>query len=464
MRDDDHSSSDLVWTAVVVALFAIAGLLGLASAAGASAYRPTRTDDPAPNGCKLQDCSLREAIDKANSHPGLDTIVLRGGKTYRLGLDNTAGDEDLNATGDFDVLESLVVKSSTKKQATVNGDGIDRVFEIGPSSPVSATFQRIVIRNGHSVASASGGGIQSFNGGLLRLVHSQVIGNTASGEGGGISADGGTLKVVRSVIARNFAAGGNAGAIEGEPNLGTEIISISRSQIVGNRASEGVGGVYSYEDATITNSTIANNHAQGGEGGGLYNGEGTLTVKNSTISGNTATTTGGGMENDGTATLVNDTISGNHSGTQGGGLYGYGATSLNGVTVARNSAGTDGGGIYGGNGTMDVANSLIALNTKGSGVGPDCLALSPGTIVSGGHNLIGTAADCGAVFLGHHDIHDVNPKIGKLADNGGPTKTIALKHGSKAIDHAGSSAPSRDQRGFKRHDPDSGAFEFGSGH
>jgi hypothetical protein len=108
-----------------------------------------------------------------------------------------------------------------------------------------------------------------------------------------------------------------------------------------------------------------------------------------------------------------------------------------------------------------VRNSLIALNSKGSGFGPDCLEENPGGIVSGGHNLIGTTADCtGTVFTGAtHDITNVNPRIAQLAKNGGPTKTIALKRHSKAINHAGSDAPARDQRGVKRHDPDIGAFE-----
>ena len=47
-----------------------------------------------------------------------------------------------------------------------------------------------------------------------------------------------------------------------------------------------------------------------------------------------------------------------------------------------------------------------------------------------------------------------------LKDNGGATKTIALRLGSPAIDKANpDTAPARDQRGVLRHDPDIGAFE-----
>ena len=448
-----------------VTVGAVGMLLVLAPAALANTYVANKLNDHAPNGCSHSDCTLREAVTRANGHPGLDTLVLRGGKTYNLGLDNTAGDEDLNATGDLDVLGSVAIRSSNHKLATIDAKGIDRSFEVGPTLPVSATFKRLVIRGGQSAPGGHGGGIESFNGGVLTLIRSKVVGNTAAEEGGGISADEGTLRVIRSVIAHNFAAGGNAGGIEGEPNMGHEVIAISRSKIVGNRAHDGVGGVYAYQDATITKSTIANNRAESGPAGGVENYGGTLRITSSTLSGNTSTDVGGAVENGGlgsTAIFVNDTITKNHTASAGGAIANFdGTTSLNSVTIARNSADTDGGGIDSESGVIKVENSLIALNSKGSGFGPDCVEANSGGIVSGGRNLIGTTADCtGTVFTGAtHDITNVNPGIAQLANNGGPTKTIALKRGSKAINHAGNDAPSRDQRGVKRHDPDIGAYE-----
>jgi hypothetical protein len=59
-----------------------------------------------------------------------------------------------------------------------------------------------------------------------------------------------------------------------------------------------------------------------------------------------------------------------------------------------------------------------------------------------------------------------DPKLGPLADNGGPTLTIALLPGSPAIDAGNTSlAPATDQRGFPRPAglaADIGAFEYGS--
>jgi hypothetical protein len=449
-----------------VALAPLAAMLVLAPTALANAYTPTTTNDPPPSGCTKHKCSLREAITKANDHPGLDTIVLHGGKTYNLGLDNAAGQEDANATGDLDILGSIAIRSSNGKLATVDANAIDRVFDV--VSPVSVTFKRIEIRDGQSEPSDHGGGINDYVGGALRLIRSRVVQNTASapsGEGGGISADGGSLKVIRSVIAHNNADGGNAGGIEGEPNMGDEVISVSRSRIVGNRAKYGAGAIYAYNRTTITRSTIANNHADGGVAGAIENYGASLTVTSSTLSGNTSRDAGGAVFSygpGGSATFVNDTITKNHTDAGGGGIANEGTATLNAVTIARNSAGTDGGGIDAELGVITVRNSLIALNTNGSGIGPDCREANAGGIVSGGHNLIGTTADCGGTVFtqAHHDITDVNPRIGQLAHNGGPTKTIALKVGSPAISHAGNDAPPRDQRGVKRdRKPDIGAFE-----
>ncbi len=59
-----------------------------------------------------------------------------------------------------------------------------------------------------------------------------------------------------------------------------------------------------------------------------------------------------------------------------------------------------------------------------------------------------------------------DPKLGPLADNGGPTLTMALLPGSPAIDAGNTSlAPTTDQRGFPRPAglaADIGAFEYGS--
>ncbi|MFN8160873.1 MAG: right-handed parallel beta-helix repeat-containing protein [Solirubrobacterales bacterium] len=221
---------------------------------------------------------------------------------------------------------------------------------------------------------------------------------------------------------------------------------------------------------TVSGSTIAGNGSAISDGGGIYAGGKQLTVRDSTITANTVKGTGGGIYAAAPLTLVNDTIAGNRAGLDGGGVAANaGKVRMNAVTVARNVADADssgtgtGGGIFIGASpatTFRVENSLIALNSVNfaGALGPDCTTLG-NPFDSRGHNLLTHKPGCTG-FNGPVDLVRANPKIGQLAGNGGPTKTIALKAGSPAIGRAASSAPSRDQRGHRRdRDPDIGAFE-----
>ena len=187
-------------------------------------------------------------------------------------------------------------------------------------------------------------------------------------------------------------------------------------------------------ELTIIASTLSGNMAQGNEGtgGGIYS-SGSLSFADDTLSGNSASTNGGGVYADGTATLTNDTIAGNTAPT-GGGVY----------VVANPFAGD-----------VTLYNTIVASNTGGDISGSLDAHLATGQPPSS-HNLIGG-----------------DPKLGPLADNGGPTQTMALLAGSPAID-AGSNALAlgpdgkpllTDQRGYARIVDgivDIGAYESGS--
>src|SRR6185436_18384959 len=68
---------------------------------------------------------------------------------------------------------------------------------------------------------------------------------------------------------------------------------------------------------------------------------------------------------------------------------------------------------------------------------------------SNGHNLLGVATDAGG-FSGSGDKTGANPMLAALADNGGPTKTMALSAGSAAIDAGVAAGATLDQRGLSR--------------
>src|SRR5262249_42704880 len=107
---------------------------------------------------------------------------------------------------------------------------------------------------------------------------------------------------------------------------------------------------------------------------------------------------------------------------------------------------------------LTVSTSIFS-NPDGGNLGLETLA--PGfKLVSLGHNLL---SDVPGVPLDPTDLTDTDPRLGPLADNGGPTFTHALLFGSPAID---AGRPVRgvttDQRGVPRpqgNAPDIGAFE-----
>jgi hypothetical protein len=111
-------------------------------------------------------------------------------------------------------------------------------------------------------------------------------------------------------------------------------------------------------------------------------------------------------------------------------------------------------------GVITMTNTIVAGNMGGSSL--DCFRES-GSINSSGYNLIGSTSGC-TFAASSGDKLNINPDLGPLSDNGGPTLTHALLTGSPAID-AGNNAscPATDQRGTTRPQGgrcDIGAFEF----
>jgi hypothetical protein len=88
-----------------------------------------------------------------------------------------------------------------------------------------------------------------------------------------------------------------------------------------------------------------------------------------------------------------------------------------------------------------------------------------GELDSSGYNIIGNNADAVINSQPTDQIgtpaSPIDPLLGPLANNGGPTLTHALQPGSPAINRGDPAAPPHDQRGYSRAGvPDVGAFEF----
>lgn len=226
---------------------------------------------------------------------------------------------------------------------------------------------------------------------------------------------------------------------------------------IGTVVRHGIELAFSLARVTLTNSTVSGNSATEGSGGGISNEGGTLTLTNSTIAGNTAVRNGGGIF--GRATLTNSTISGNTA-IRGGGIAG--SATLTNTTVAGNSGTEEGGGIST-SGSLQLTNSLVALNSAPRG--PDVLKKSGGTVMAG-FSLLGIGNGSGVSNgVNGNQVGRLraprNPKLGPLAANGGPTQNHALQPGSPAIDAASTpDCPTTDQRGVLR--PQGAACDIGS--
>lgn len=251
----------------------------------------------------------------------------------------------------------------------------------------------------------------------------------------------------------------------------------------------------------IERSTFNDNTAHGNgtaEGGGAHvlargGARVSLDIRHSTLSGNLALSRdaaarGGGLHvsaeglGDAELSLVlsNSTMSGNagastHGKGHGGALYvttvdtGRLDAAIESATIADNMASSTAGGIYvsrghssalaasGNEPVVSLHNTIVAVNEALKGADCDTATIE---LTSRGYNLIHDTGRCTITGDTTDDLYDMDPRLGALADNGGPTRTHALRRSSPAID-AGDpvSCPEVDQRGEPRTVCDIGAFE-----
>jgi S-layer homology domain. len=217
------------------------------------------------------------------------------------------------------------------------------------------------------------------------------------------------------------------------------------------------GGIHNSGTLTLKNSIISGNTALGG--GGIFSLNSTLTVTNSTFSGNsTFNSDGAGLLIGGTITVTNSTFSGNIANGDGGAIFNGGALEVTNSTFSGNTAFQAGAIGSIGPATAILKNSILANNSGGN---------CAGSIINGGYNL-DSGSTCG-FGSNNGSMSNTDPKLGSLADNGGPTQTMALLAGSPAIDRgldflcSGPPVNGVDQRGVIRPQGfgcDVGAYEY----
>ncbi len=488
-------------------LIAALGLLAVAPAQSANITVTTNVDELNSD----KDCSLREAIQAANTDTAIDYCTAGSGDdtitipaaTYSLSIAGSG--EDLNATGDLDIRDNLTLNGAGQGATIIDGQGIDRVLHL--PEVVTVSLNDLTIIGGRAPDNTSGGwggsggGIAALNDSTLEITRCTIEKNFAGdgdlggGYGGGISISG-TLTMTDCTVSDNNAGNGNDGAAGANGRLGGEgggisassfaVVTLTRCQLTGNASGDGGnggtgdtdgsnsgrgGGIAVGGDSTLTitdcwidgNSTGAAGASSGsGSDGYRANGGGVAcentdtTISGSTVSNNNAGSSGAlyfvdmDPEN---YTVINSTLSGNSADGFGGGIYVSSLTVVNLIncTVTDNQtlATNAGGGLYVSSGTLNVQNTIVADNSSADG--PDCF----GTVTSLDFNIIGDTQGC-TFSAQSNDQTDTDPLLGSLADNGGSTRTHALQAGSPAIDQipdgvSGCSAGvSRDQRFFVR--------------
>jgi len=488
---------------VLVLVFAISNFRTTAQAAPAAEFYlavDTTDDDLSLSACNdgiPDDCSLRGAIQYANTHDAASTYyVLLGIGTYTL-ISTGAGD-DANGTGDLDLIgRTILMFGAGPSQTIIDGNNTDRVLDILSGN---VTIEHLKITHG-SAAGGGGGGMLIRDHAIVSmddiLVESNVVlgDNPYADVGGGINSMGRISLTNSTLIGNSACIGGGyydgdspawlqtvnflSNTANSDPNCGAgggvAISSMSESAwfnqilVSGNNAVNG-GGIASFGnvEAYIIDSTIENNTA--GQGGGLYS-YGHTTLNRVTISGNHAPDSGnfgGGVQNRMNLTLINVTISGNDAYNAGGfDAVNGSSASFNHCTIVDNTSPNYGQDVYLSFGaTTSFHNTIISRSLPGDTA---CFMDDPRvTITDLGYNL-SSDHSCGfSTSAPFYDLIDVPPSLVllTLGDYGGPTETIALVAHGPAVDTADpNTSLTRDQRGYFRPmfgRSDIGSFEWDS--
>ena len=359
-------------------------------------------------------------------------------RTTLVANEATSSGKDPETGGGIDLTGgSLRIKDSAVRN-NMAGNAAGGIFLVA----VSAVVRDSVIAGNES--SLSGGvSVGEFDGvGTMRMIDTVVRGNESAGMAGGATVfNEAVLSLVRSRVASNRAAGAGGGVV-----LSSGRLESDRSTFVGNRAGTDGGAIFA-ERANFVGAVAP-----------------ALDLQASTLSGSVAGEDGGAIfASDARSFLTNVTVSGNRAENDGGGLHGVDPDAADALmviynsTVTRNVAVSSGGGIDRGGGVggpVILDHTIVARNTATTG--PDC----SGGPESQGRTLVGNATGCGLTAVAGEDqvgsaANPIHPRLGPLKDNGGPTRTHALRKSSPAR-NAGDARAGKggcfftDQRGVPR--------------
>ena len=426
-------------------------------------------------------CTLRDAAalavdgDTITFDASVSAITVTQGQINFQAVNLTGpGSADLTVTYDSTTSAYIMFLVSGTGDATVSG--LTLVGKpIKPQNQGNFALDDVSVTGSYQ---GYGGGLYASNNGNLTISNSHFANDTAAVSGGAVYAyNPGSVTVTNTTIENSASFAGGGGGLKLSARV-TDV-TIMTTSITGNTAKLGAGieslasGTTTILDSDIsTNTTSAwggaglmihgtsdpadmvrierttvdGNTAQPGhDGGGMKISEHSLVMIDSTVSNNHSGNTGGGIAIDrgNSATISNTTITGNDS-RVGGGLYAsHMPVTLNQSTITNNAAtgggvGSVGGGVWLYFNSMDISGTIISGNTSDVAGREDVSTLYVGAINSD-HSIVGNYgpvpnfAPTYVTDLGG-TIFSTTPGLLALANNGGPTKTMALASGSPAID------------------------------
>ncbi len=381
--------------------------------------------------------------------PGKDALTVSGNGASAVFI---AGGDYHTGTSPLMTLSDLTVAHGVKYDAPGCVAGVTGSIEL----------DGVNVTDCHS-RTAGGGGVwpgHSNGGGAVGALYAHVIASTISNSditavdrnvaaGGGLWA--GKAVIANSTISGNTAAAPVADAEQGYHTAGGGVYTSGR--------------LYVYDSTIAGNSVTATDPGQDANGGGVA-ANSVFTLAGSTFTGNSADGIGGGAIGSlsgyhspvpaspaDAVGIINSTFTGNSAGLASAFADANGLPVAN-STIAFNTSRYGGAvgilwsGMYDYTYTLYLDSTIIANNTiDGPGGHAPDLATSPNLTLTviGSNNLVGSADP--NVTLPADTINS-DPLLLPLADNGGPTWTMALAPGSPAINAGNNRANlAYDQRG-----------------
>lgn len=383
-------------------------------------------------------CTVREAILVANADPLSHESIFFDIPTADPGYDSASARHTISLTSNLPNIDTnLSIAGPGRERLTVRQAIGFAVVYIYTNGTPDVSFSGLTMTNG-------AGGISSFGAANISIRECLITGNSGSA----VSAFKGSVNVSNSGLSNN------GGGISSEISH----ITVDNSDISNNSSYGGIG-VY-LASLTVRHSTIANNTQQahtnsGGEGAGIEASRSSLTIDHSTITGNMA---------------LSARVDDNFYPGEGGGIFLRGSDTvavITNSTIAGNTARRGGGIEISNSSSLELQNTIVAANTAGTR--PDV----SGTISAGSFNLIGNGSGSTGLVngvdgnqVGGISVAPIDPRLGPLANNGGPTRTRLPLCGSPAIDRGKNlNSLATDQRGsgFGRTFDDTGIADADGG-